>query len=307
MNEPLTHAAPWHRGEVALQERVGIAGRMAELGPKVIRDHLIAQHRDFFPQLPVVVLGSVDRAGRPWATLRAGPPGFLHAPDPFHLRVEAGREADDPAEAGLDDGEGVALLGIELATRRRNRLNGTLRREGPEGFTVRVEQSFGNCPKYIRPRQDGPAPDASARRPPPVVSDRLDDGARARIAAADTFFVATFVEDAAGSRQVDVSHRGGPPGFVRIDGEGSLMIPDYAGNRFFNTLGNMLANPRAGLVFPDFSTGDLLQVTGRTDIVLDPARFGDVAGAERLWLLHPERVVFRARALPLRFAPAEGV
>ena len=117
MNESLPHAAPWHRGEVALQESVGIAGRMAELGPKVIRDHLIAQHREFFPLLPFVVIGAVDQAGHPWATLRAGPPGFLHAPDPFHLRVEAGREGDDPAEAGLEDGEGVALLGIELATR----------------------------------------------------------------------------------------------------------------------------------------------------------------------------------------------
>ncbi|CAO4176783.1 pyridoxamine 5'-phosphate oxidase family protein [Methylorubrum populi] len=304
MNESLPHAAPWHRGEVALQESVGIAGRMAELGPKVIRDHLIAQHREFFPLLPFVVIGAVDQAGHPWATLRAGPPGFLHAPDPFHLRVEAGREGDDPAEAGLEDGEGVALLGIELATRRRNRLNGTLRREGPDGFTVRVAQSFGNCPKYIRVRQEASAAAMVASRPPPVVSDRLDDVARARIAAADTFFVATFIEEA-GSRQVDVSHRGGPAGFVRIGEDGSLAIPDYSGNRFFNTLGNVMANSRAGLVFPDFSTGDLLQMTGRAEIVLDPARFGDIAGAERLWLFHPERVVLRAQALPLRFAPAD--
>ncbi|MEQ4599533.1 MAG: flavin-nucleotide-binding protein, partial [Methylobacteriaceae bacterium] len=44
-------ASPWHRGEVAIQESVGMAGRMAELGPRVIRDHLTEQHRAFFPLL----------------------------------------------------------------------------------------------------------------------------------------------------------------------------------------------------------------------------------------------------------------
>ncbi|ACK85716.1 pyridoxamine 5'-phosphate oxidase family protein [Methylorubrum extorquens] len=294
-------ASPWHRGEVAIQESVGMAGRMAELGPRVIRDHLTDQHRAFFPLLPFAVLGSVDGEGRPWATLREGEPGFLHAPDPFRLRVDGRREPDDPAEAGLEDGDGVALLGIELATRRRNRLNGTVECAGPEGFAIHVEQSFGNCPQYIHSRHEGPRIGDGATRPRPVLSDELDPAARALVAAADTFFVASFVEDAGGRRQVDVSHRGGRPGFVRVGAEGSLTVPDYSGNRFFNTLGNLLANPRAGLVFPDFATGDLLQMSGRTEIVLDPNEDERIDGAERLWRFVPERVVFRPRALGLRF------
>ncbi|GEL39511.1 pyridoxamine 5'-phosphate oxidase [Methylorubrum extorquens] len=294
-------ASPWHQGEVAIQESVGMAGRMAELGPRVIRDHLTEQHRAFFPLLPFAVLGSVDGEGRPWATLREGEPGFLHAPDPFRLRVDGRREPDDPADAGLEDGDGVALLGIELATRRRNRLNGTVERAGPEGFAIRVEQSFGNCPQYIHSRHEGPRVGETAARPRPVLSDGLDPAARALVAAADTFFVASFVEDAGGQRQVDVSHRGGRSGFVRVGAEGGLTVPDYSGNRFFNTLGNLLANPRAGLVFPNFATGALLQMSGRTEIVLDPNEDERIEGAERLWRFVPERVVFRPRALGLRF------
>lgn len=305
MNAQQGPSSPWHRGEVAIQESVGMAGRMAELGPRVIRDHLTEQHRAFFPLLPFAVLGSVDGEGRPWATLREGAPGFLHAPDPFRLRVDGRREPDDPAEAGLEDGDGVALLGIELATRRRNRLNGVVEREGPEGFTIRVGQSFGNCPKYIRVRQEVFAQDSREPRPAPVVSERLDAAARALVAASDTFFVASFVE-AEGAREVDVSHRGGRPGFVRIGADGSLTIPDYSGNRFFNTLGNLLANPRAGLVFPDFATGDLLQMGGGAQVVLDPAEAETIAGAERLWRFMPERVVFRAGALRLRFAAPDA-
>ncbi|MCP1557701.1 UNVERIFIED_ORG: putative pyridoxine 5'-phosphate oxidase superfamily flavin-nucleotide-binding protein [Methylobacterium sp. SuP10 SLI 274] len=300
MNEHAA-ASPWHRGEVAIQESVGMAGRMAELGPRVIRDHLTEQHRAFFPLLPFAVLGSVDGEGRPWATLREGEPGFLHAPDPFRLRVDGRREPNDPAEAGLEDGNGVALLGIELATRRRNRLNGTVERAGPEGFAIHVEQSFGNCPQYIHSRHEGPRVGESAARPRPVLSDGLDPAARRLVAAADTFFVASFVEDAGGRRQADVSHRGGRPGFVRVGADGGLTVPDYSGNRFFNTLGNLLANPRAGLVFPDFATGALLQMSGRTEIVLDPNEDERIDGAERFWRFLPERVVFRPRALGLRF------
>lgn len=293
-------ASPWHRGEVAIHESVGMAGRMAELGPRVIRDHLTEQHRAFFPLLPFAVLGSVDGEGRPWATLREGEPGFLHAPDPFRLRVDGRRDPDDPAEAGLEDGDGVALLGIELATRRRNRLNGTVERAGPEGFAIHVEQSFGNCPQYIHSRHEGPRVGETAARPRPILSDGLDPAARRLVAAADTFFVASFIEDA-GQRQVDVSHRGGQPGFVQVGADGGLTVPDYSGNRFFNTLGNLLANPRAGLVFPDFATGALLQMSGRTEIMLDPNEDERIDGAERLWRFVPERVVFRPRALGLRF------
>ncbi|KQT55069.1 pyridoxamine 5'-phosphate oxidase [Methylobacterium sp. Leaf456] len=294
---------PWHGGEVALQTRAGSAGRMAEIGPRVIRDHLIEQHAGFYPLLPFVVLGTVDAHGAPWATLRAGPPGsFLGVPDPHHLTVAAAPEPDDPAEEGLHDGAGVGLLGIELETRRRNRLNGTVERRGENGFTVAVEQSFGNCPRYIRPR---PAMFSGTRRKAqvPTVSDRLDGRARALLAATDTLFVASYTETA-GQTQVDVSHRGGPAGFVRVADDGTLTVPDYAGNHFFNTLGNLLSNPRAGIAVPDFASGDLLQITGRTELVLDSPEIADFEGAERLWRLVPEQVVFRAGALPLRFGAA---
>ena len=72
---------------------------------------------------------------------------------------------------------------------------------------------------------------------------------------------------------MDVSHRGGNPGFVRIEGN-VLTIPDFAGNLHFNTLGNFLLHPRAGLVFIDFETGDMLQVSGRTAVRGGPTSAG---------------------------------
>jgi len=292
-------AAPWHEGEIALQRSVGLDRSLAEIGPKVVRDRLTEQHRDFFALLPFATLGAVDEEGDVWATVRAGRAGFLSSPDPLRLDLALPPDPDDPAEAGLKEGEPAALLGLDLTTRRRNRLNGTVRERSGRGFSLEVGQSFGNCPKYITLRS--PVQPAEQGLDPPERFDTLDAEARALIGAANTFFVASYAPGWDGARQVDVSHRGGEAGFIHIGADGRLTIPDYAGNRFFNTLGNFNVNPRAGLVFIDFATGDLLQMTGSTELDLGSAEVANLPGAERLWHFRPRKIVRRRGGLPLRW------
>ncbi len=139
-----------------------------------------------------------------------------------------------------------------------------------------------------------------------LVSDRLDANARRIIEAADTFFVASYVDRDREGWQVDVSHRGGRPGFVRVDADGGLTVPDFNGNLFFNTLGNFVINPRAGRLFVDHETGDMLQMTGTVEVILDSPKIAAFEGAERLWRVRPEKVVLRGNALPLRWSLLEG-
>ena len=289
--------SPWHAGERHLQEAVGVAERMAMIGPKVIRDHLPEQHRDFYPLLPYLLLGVVDDQGIPWATMVEGAPGFAHSPHPHTLQVDSLPSMSDPARAALRQGGAVGLLGIDLNTRRRNRMNGRIGALDYEGFSVDVVHTYGNCPKYIQLR-----PVEAVARKPGNVAERatvLDDTAQAMIRNADTFFVASYI-DAEGERSVDVSHRGGNTGFVRIDGN-LLTIPDFAGNQFFNTLGNLHANPVAGLLFIDFESGDVLQVAGRTALILSGPRVAEFEGAQRLWTVSVEQVVRRPAALALKW------
>ncbi|KTT37838.1 pyridoxamine 5'-phosphate oxidase [Pseudomonas oryzihabitans] len=299
MNESLTTLPTWHPGESLIQERVGVRQRMAEVGPRVIRSFMPDQHRAFYQQLPFLVLGSVDVAGLVWATILEGPPGFLHSPTATTLDIAAVPALDDPASAGLTDGAAVGLLGIELHSRRRNRLNGTLTRTA-EGFQLAVEQSFGNCPRYIQPRdlQSVPAAD-----PAPAIERLtvLDAAARALIERADTCFVASYAEPN-GERQVDVSHRGGPPGFVRVGDDGVLTLPDFSGNLFFNTLGNILLNGQAGLLFVDFARGDVLQLSGTAEVLFDTPEIAAFPGAERIWTFRAKSLVRRRGALALRWA-----
>ncbi len=290
--------SPWHEGERALHERLGVGARMETLGPKLIRDRMPDQHRLFFEQLPFVVLGAVGDTGAPWATLLEGAPGFLRAPDPRTLRVGALPAHGDPARAGIEEGASIGLLGIEPSTRRRNRVNGRVAELDEAGLTLAVEQSFGNCPQYIQTRDLAFTRDPAETFEPPLERrPSLDAAARAQIAAADTFFVASYGGDH--RRGVDVSHRGGKAGFVRVSGE-VLTIPDFSGNLFFNTLGNLLVYPRAGLAFADFRTGDLLQLTGAVEVVLEGEEIRSFRGAERLWRVKVEEMVRRRGALALR-------
>lgn len=289
--------SPWHAGEQQLQAHVGVAERMEAFGRKVIRDWMPDQHRAFYEQLPFMLYGAVDTDGRPWASVLEGAPGFAHSPDPEHLHFASQPAADDPAQ--LRNGEPIGLLGIELHTRRRNRLNGHVDNLTVQGFEVSVDQAFGNCPQYIQLRQFQRVPLSDPQTRPAQHDDGLDDAARAMIEGADTFFVASYV-DADGQRAVDVSHRGGQTGFVRVEGN-RLTIPDFAGNLHFNTLGNLLLNPKAGLLFIDFSTGDVLQLSGRTEIILDGPQIEAFQGAERLWTFEVERLVRRPAALALRW------
>lgn len=289
--------SPWHAGEKQLQAHVGVAERMETFGRKVIRSEMPDQHRTFYQQLPFMLYGAVDADGHPWASILEGQPGFAQSPEPGLLQFHSLPALDDPAQ--LSDGSAIGLLGIELHTRRRNRINGHVRAMTTGGFAVTVDQSFGNCPQYIQLRQFHSVPLADPSTRVAQHFSELDDAAKAMIAEADTFFVASYVE-VDGERSVDVSHRGGQSGFVRVEGN-RLTIPDFAGNLHFNTLGNLLLNPRAGLLFIDFNTGDLLQLSGRTEIILEGPQVEAFQGAERLWTIDVEQVVRRPAALALRW------
>jgi len=103
---------------------------------------------------------------------------------------------------------------------------------------------------------------------------------------------------------VDVSHRGGKPGFVRVDDDGTLTMPDLAGNFFFNTLGNIAVNPRAGLLFIDFDNGDLLYLAVNAEIVWHGPEVRAFEGAQRLLRMHVTAMRRVEASLPLRWGPA---
>ncbi len=305
--------SPFHAGEQAAQARAGARDTAERVG-RGIRDVMPDQHRRFFAELPYLFIGSLDRAGRPWASILFGAPGFVQAPHGRRLDIAARPLRSDPLGENLQAGAAVAVLGIQLATRRRNRMNGRVIAAGADGFAIGVDQSFGNCPQYIHARSVRGPLEASPRDAGSLTRAEtriLSAEASAMVMRADTFFIATAsarTGEGTPAEGADVSHRGGKPGFVDVrveNGCSVITVPDFAGNSVFATFGNILLNPKAGLLFLDFDTGDVLMLTGAAEVVWNGPEIEHFPGALRFLRVHVDEGLFMAQAVPLRWSPPE--
>lgn len=299
--------SPFHAGEQQVQERVGVRDIEA-WARKIVRDHLPEQHIKFHTSLPFLVVAARDDKERPWVTLLDGPEGFVSSPDNRHLIIDAKPARGDALEGAFRNGADIGILGIELATRRRNRVNGHIENNGKSGMIFHVAQSFGNCPQYIREREwrrVDVAPAGKAAR-----GTSLTPSQRNWIERADTLFIASGYrgEGESATYGMDASHRGGERGFVQVLDKTKLRFPDYAGNKHFNTIGNIVLDGKAGLLFMDFETGSLLQLTGAASVDWDSEDLALFPGARRLVNVEIEEVVEMPSAVSLRWqADAESV
>lgn len=293
--------SPFHEGEHAVQERLGV--RSVEVGAsKGVRAFLPEQHREFYENLPMLIASARDSAGQPWASMLCGTPGFASSPDETSLVVATIPDYADPLREGLVTGRDIAFLGIDFATLRRNRANGTLAEVSDWGVRCVVKQTYGNCQKYITRRKwtwVGLPPRATA-----TSDTRLTPRQKDWILHADTFFIATGYrgDPDAPSSGMDASHRGGSPGFVEVSDHRHVVFPDYVGNNFFNTFGNLEKDARCGLLFVEFEQGSLLQLTGRAWVEFDKADGDQVPPAQRFCHFELEQAIERVAALPLRWS-----
>ncbi len=301
MSEPgwTDEGSPFHEGELEAQERAGVRKRMASIGRRVVRNYMPDQHREFFEKLATLFVGHVDEQGRPWASLLLGEPGFMTSDDPRVLRIAAAPMAGDPLKGNLKDGMDIGLLGLELHSRRRNRMNGKLHSLQSGTFSVEVKQSFGNCPRFIQTRKLVPRSDAS--EPSVTRATSFGPAQRELIAKSDTFFIATQFLDGENeaTQGVDVSHRGGKPGFLKIEGDNQVLWPDFRGNAHFNTIGNILRNPRSGLLLMDFESGDLLYMTGVAEVIWEGPEVEAFQAAERLMRFTVSELIHVASGMPV--------
>jgi predicted pyridoxine 5'-phosphate oxidase superfamily flavin-nucleotide-binding protein len=280
---------PFHDGELDVQEQAGELEEGRRNG-RVLADSIMKGALKFVAQQPMVVFGSVDDEQNVWASVWFGPVGFATAPDERRVEFDllrAGVHEHDPFWKNIQHNARIGALFLELATRRRLRINGTVTRPTLDRLTLDVEECYPNCPKYIQRRNiHFEAVERSGAVSSPLDGRALNGEQTALIQAADTFFVAS----AHPQRGVDASHRGGRPGFVEVVDQRTLQIPDYAGNSMFNTLGNFTVNPRAGLVFLDFKRNRTLQLTGRAKIRWDQEdASGRTGGTQRFWVFKVDR------------------
>ncbi len=269
---------PYHEGECEVQKRVGVE-KIAESTGRVIADRIPNGALEFVDKQPMVIVGSQDDERNIWTSLLAGKPGFLTAVDEQNVRIDLPAIVSsklDPFWQNIRNCPKVGMLFIEVATRRRLRVNGSVS-ISDENIHVSVEQAYPNCPKYIQRREievvgtNGNVSDSK------ITGSSLANDLKSWIENSDTFFVGS----SDGKDNLDASHRGGNPGFVEILNDTTLKIPDYPGNSMFNTLGNFMSKPQAGLLFVDFKEGKTLQLAGEADIIWEEEDVEEITGGTR--------------------------
>ncbi len=286
-------AVGFHDGELAVQQKVGVRGEATRLvgmlAPVELRGGIVA----FLADRTFAALTARDANGRLWTSTLIGEAGFLEVASPTTLRIGVVVAHGDPLE-NVPAGQSVGLVVMEFATRRRVRVNGALTHRDAGGLTVEVEQAYGNCPQYIQQRTLIPTGNDRQflEEAPYDAVLSADDAAQVR--AADTFFLGTTHPD----RGKDASHRGGPAGFVRVEGEEVWWL-DYAGNNMFNSLGNLAVDSTAALLFVGFDTGRILQLSGTATIDWDHlGERGDGGHTGRRVRFQTQRVVSGRLAVP---------
>ncbi|MFC5729280.1 MULTISPECIES: pyridoxamine 5'-phosphate oxidase family protein [Nocardioides] len=289
----------FHEGEIAVQHRSGVRAEARHLARMLEPPELTGGVVGYLAEQAFLVLTARDNGGVLWTSPLVGPKGFLEVTAPSHLRIAATPSPRDPLH-GLPPGQEIGMVTTEFARRRRFRLNGHLTAAGRSGLSVQVAQAYSNCPQYIQRRAlqvtDTAPRDSAADPDVGRMSNRLSEGDIEQVRAADTFFLGTTHP----SRGSDASHRGGPPGFVRLEDDQTLWWPDYPGNNMFNSLGNLAVDSAAALLFVDFTTGHTLHLTGRAVLhATAPGISGDDGHTGRRVRFHLDVATVGA-PLPLR-------
>ncbi len=282
-----------HEGEQAVQRRAG-EGRPG-WGSPMFDATIPGAFAEFLRHQHTLVLGATDDHGAVWASMLSGLPGFVSTADDHTVVVDHAPPPGDPLHGAFASPRAIGMLALQPQTRRRIRVNGTATQEA-ERLVVRTEQVLGNCPKYIQVRtvsgHDDTVDPGSPQRSPELTPHQVE-----WIRGADTFFIASQSPDDG----ADVSSRGGMPGFVTVASPSRLRWPDYTGNQFYMTLGNLHLNPASGLLFVDWERGHTLQLTGTARVDWDPAAATVYPGALRVVELDVEAVVQIDHASPLRW------
>lgn len=271
----------FHQGEIEMQQLVGEPDKSVTAS-RIIQGTVPPGALQFLRQQSMIWIGIKDSNNLPWAFPLFGSPGFINPNKGERIDIELSENALIPEQwlRLLSIGKYIGCLAIELSSRRRLRINGVIKAINPRQLQIEVQQAYPNCPKYIRKRELLSRPNEGGFQ---YLSSgtTLTEALSNIINQSDTAFLASV-----GPNGADVSHRGGPAGFINVDSMNKITVPDYKGNGLFNSLGNLRINPSGGLTIVEFHQGHFLQLTGKINLLLD-RDYPDTTtgGTNRYWEL----------------------
>lgn len=264
----------FHDGERIVQERVGVVST-ADANARLITNTIMKGAIGFIEKQSMAILSSRDINDNIWTSILLGASGFVQVPNPNSLVIDVSKvysDRDDIFFENIKNNKQLGTLFIELATRRRFRINGEATYNNGN-IAVAVIEAYPNCPKYIQQRIIHKPETIQPAIAQKEQGTSLTESLKNWIKGADTFFIGSTSNDG----RIDASHRGGKPGFISLLNNTTLRVPDYLGNSLYNTLGNITQNSKAGLLFIDFEQKKTFQLSGEATVLYDQNSEEDLA------------------------------
>ncbi|SDW10702.1 pyridoxamine 5'-phosphate oxidase family protein [Paenibacillus sp. CF384] len=288
----------FHEGERMVQRLTGESW-IAQQNAQMISNRFSNGVINFLKSQRFGVMSFMDQQGSVWVSFISGEPGFINVMDEHRAEIR-GVLTDDGSNS-VSESHQIGLLIIDTERRIRLRLNGEATRESNR-IVVVAQQIYGNCPKYIQKRALLQEKNPNAALLTSEHRDkRLNREQERWISNADTFYIGSANDNG----EMDVSHRGGNPGFIHVVNAETLLIPDYQGNSLYNTLGNIQSNPSTGLLFIDYDHGHLLQLTGVASLIWGESATASFPGAGLLVRYEIRDVIQLDNATELRWGDTE--
>lgn len=278
----------FHEGERKVQAKLGVS-KTASLVGRMVQLNIEEPFQFFMESQPFVIIGSTDKKGFVWSSFISGNKGFIQIVNNRTVRLEMDSSWEkDVLFANLKNCFDVGMIFIDFRSRARIRVNGSVTDVSRQVLEVTTEQVYGNCPKYIQSRMIK-VQTRNAETFKTIQSTSLTSTQQQWIESADTFFISS----SSSKGKTDASHRGGQPGFVHVVNEKTIQFPDYVGNMMFNTLGNIIENRKAGLLFIQFELGHTLQLTGEAQIIWELSEEEKIQypGAKRIINYHILQII----------------
>lgn len=279
----------FHDGQLKVQLIAG-EEEIAKQRIPMISNSLHPRSIPFIEHQVLAFPGSEDSKGNLWLSLIVGERGFIKIPSVNEITIDLSKivsNKEDVFFKNIESKPTVGLLFHEAARRARYRAWGVARKNGNQ-LNFDIKMGYPSCPKHIQREIIELTDDSTVLASHYQQGTQLGELEKEWIIGAHTFFIATQTKKG----DIESSHRGGDPGFIEIQENGILRVPDYLGNSMFSTLGNIYENPKTALLFVDYTKGETLQLSGNSELQFDQNSKDDLyksADTGRFWTFQTKK------------------
>ncbi|MEX0732193.1 MAG: 2Fe-2S iron-sulfur cluster-binding protein [Aquisalimonadaceae bacterium] len=294
-----------------LQLRVGARSQIESSGAHAIRTAIDPDTELLLLRQTVVFITALDADGYPRCMQLTGKPGFLCSNSSDGVAIDWAMTDTTVDQLQLQTGTPLALLFLDSPSGTVVRFNGWATDASTKRAELRITQLFSKAARYAHRRDNRQTRPATQ---PPVRDDAqsaLTPSMIAFLETVDTLIVASRhpEPEKKDTHGLDLSHRGGLPGFALATTLSTITWPEFEGSNYFSTLGNLMLDPRCALLALSADGARALHIRGKAEILWNNGELETRTGTGRGVQLRVDQATFTANPFGaertlLHYAPA---